>query len=214
MKTAPTDSLRRGCSVSGQALTGVLSAADLRWHFRSVFSNYIAYFRYLCEKHPDLLHAEQSGNRIFDVIALETAMGDFRTGIKAKDFAVRLVLPGGSAGGEVSNAFLSLTGGFVVMKSYSERKDGASKLDALNDSLLIAQDFLARMQHDSSLGVGPFAYGLNTLDAMQPGIQPRVAETSDFYAGWLVTFKFSQKITVCLGSPTAPAWTDGGTYAP
>jgi hypothetical protein len=178
-----------------------------------MFADYVSYFKYLCEKHPDLLHAEQSGERVFEVISSEEAVGDFRAGAKGKSFIVRLILPGGTAGGDESNAYVDLRGGFVIARYHSDRKDGKSaQLDALAESYRIGTEFLARMMSDSNAGVPLFGFSAGTLEAMSPGVQPRLLVGDALYSGWIFTFRWSRSFVGCLGSPAAPEWTDGGVH--
>ena len=52
-----------------------------------MFELYRFYFRTLCELHPDLLHTD--ANRIFRVIHIEEAFGDFRKEVAEKRAAIR-----------------------------------------------------------------------------------------------------------------------------
>lgn len=125
-------------------------------------SDAVSYFKTLCELHPDLLHSETSGQRVFEVVAYEEAFGDFRTGAKEKSYFVRFILPSMRFDASGNNARKMYQAGLMVGKYYSTREDDkTAKVTAWSDAERVADDFIARMVDDSRNGNALF---FNTID--------------------------------------------------
>ena len=171
---------------------------------------YRAYFYHQCEAHPALAHQDEVGERVFQVVGIEEALGDFRTGAKAKGFIFRLInytYTIGDDGGHETQK--QIQGGFIIARHFSGRNIGTPDYyAAMEQSEQVADEIIEKMIADS-LNAHPLFY--HSLDSRQQiNVQP-VAITGDAnYAGWLCTFQFANFWRNCISDADAPAWSDGG----
>jgi len=148
---------------------------------------YINYFRWQCEHHPDMLHLSTPGNRVFEVIDIEEALGDFRTGVKEKDFIFRLIQYTYNVRvGEDGNPRKYMQGGFIIAKYFGPRSQ--NHLTALSAAELVTDQFIQKMISDSRGGHPLFANRLG--DGRDISVSPVVLTGDASYAGWRVIFSF------------------------
>lgn len=127
----------------------------------------VSYFRYLCEQHGQLLHAETPGNRVFEVRSYEQAFGDFRSTAREKNYAVRLILPTFGFDDQGGQGLKKYQVGLLVVKYYSRREDDKNAvITAMSEAEKIGDDFVARIVNDSRNG-HPLFYGADSPGAMQ-----------------------------------------------
>ena len=125
----------------------------------------VAYFQNLCVQHPLLKHGEESGRRVFEVIAYDEALGDFKTGAKEKGYFVRFILPTMKWTNNGNNAFKRYECGIMVGKHYSTREDAKTeKVAAWSAAERVADDLIARMVYDSRDGHALFN---STIDLVE-----------------------------------------------
>lgn len=171
---------------------------------------YADYFRYLCTQHPDVLHAETSGQRAFEVKPLEEAFSDVRTAATEKGVLVHLLLPAISYGSDQSgNARKYYEFGLLVAKYHGQRE--ATKkviLDAMSTAERIADDLVTRLIYDSRQGVGLFQYGLDNPDNLALGGEFVMMEGDASYSGVLYTLKIPAWRCIDVDEV---AWVDDGT---
>lgn len=128
-------------------------------------NNVVDYFKGLCVQHPLLKHSEDAGRRIFEVIAYDEALGDFKTGAKEKAYFVRFILPTMKWANQGNNAHKHYECGLMVGKFYSTREDAKTeKITAWADAERVADDFIARMVYDSREGHALFN---STIDLVE-----------------------------------------------
>lgn len=175
----------------------------------------IDYFRYLCEQHPDLLHDDESGGRVFDVRDLDSAFGALRTGMKEKAYAVRLVLPTMDYRHEVgNNARKVYQFGLLVAKYHGRREalDG-DVIAAISDSEKVVDEILERMVSDSRNGYELFRYSIDQIDNMKPTAEVMLNLFDGSYSGVFVMFEFAVWRKISSTSSVdceAVGWIDGG----
>lgn len=171
----------------------------------------VAYFQYLCEQHPDLLHDEAVGERVFEVVAYEDAFSDFRTAAVEKAFFVRFVLPTMRMERQGANARKWYQAGLLVGRYYSRREDmKAEMVEAWGDAERVADDFVARMVADSANGYPLFNGSIDTID--------RLGLTGDYWdvqgdGSWAaVLYMFDFGMFRCIDPAGAEyaEWVDGG----
>lgn len=173
-----------------------------------ILTSYINYFRHQAETHPLLLHSPVQGQQVFEVVEFNAAWEAFRTGVKPKQFIMRLALPTGATDGEVDST-IQLYGAFLIARYWAVRKDDADDCTlALAESLEIAQQIVAKMMADSQNGHPVFEYGSNTAATLDARFTPRMWSGDANYAGYWVTFKLNHIWDSCAES--APDWLDGG----
>ena len=171
---------------------------------------YRAYFEHQCANHPDLLHLNEQGRKVFEVMDIEEAISDFRGKIKEKDFIFRLlnynytVSDNGSTQDQKN-----FTGGFIIARYFDVRNTGKSSYyQAMESTEKLVDEFIEKIISDSREGHPLWNYSLDYRQDFN--IQPRIALTPS-YAGWSVVFRWSHPIRICITDPSAPAWLDGGT---
>lgn len=167
---------------------------------------YINYFKWQCENHPDLLHADTPGSRVFEVIDIEEALGDFRGSVKEKDFIFRLIMYTYAPRLEDNNFRKLMQGGFIVAKNYSSRK--TTHLAALLAAEQVTDHIIAKMISDSANGHSLFGNSLD--DGSDISVVPVLYTGDGSYAGWRVIFSFSNYFDTCIPGASAPAWLDDG----
>lgn len=176
----------------------------------SFFRDYVNYFRWQTENHPQLLHAAVPGSHVFAVIDQESAKGDFRSSATEKGFIFRLIEPSGSAAGD-ADPNTRLLGGFIIARYNAPRTKGDTDQTAAMDSAWkVGVDIIVKMVADSQNGHPFWYYSINTLDALELNFQPRLLVGDVPYCGWMFTFRWRQPVELCLGAPGQPAWLDGG----
>lgn len=171
----------------------------------------VAYFRYLCEQHPLLLHADTVGARVFEVRDLDNAFGALRTGMKEKDFAVRLVLPSIEYHSEANNARKHYQLGLLVAKYHGRRETtDTDVIDAMTESERVADEFLERIVSDSRNGYPLFRSSVDQVDDLKPTMEVLPALFDGSYSGVLLLFEFSlwRKIISTACDPVL--WGDDG----
>lgn len=152
----------------------------------------VQYFQYLCEQHPELLHADEAGQRVFEVRQLEEAERDPRTGIKEKDFLVRLVLPTTELSDQTGNAVKTYEVGLLIAKYHGAREaDPADWIAAMSAAERIGDEFVTRMVADSRAG-NPLFFGRADMVGglgVTSEFLMQVGDTS--YSGVLLIFRMS-----------------------
>lgn len=174
-------------------------------------TDFVEYFAYLCTQHPDLLHQEATGERVFEVVAYEDAFSDFRTAAQEKAFFVRLILPTMRFERQGANARKVYQAGLMVGRYYSRREDlKAEMVEAWSDAERVADDFVARMVADSANGYALFGGTADSID--------RLNLTGDFLdvqgdGSWAaVLYMFDVGTFRCVDPNGAEyaEWEDGG----
>lgn len=168
------------------------------------------YFKYLCEQHPDLLHAETSGQRVFEVKAYEEAFSDFRTGAQEKAYFVRFIVPTMRMQGSGMNARKMYQAGLMVGKYYSTREDAkTAKVAAWAAAERVADDFVARMVADSRNGHPLFFNSIDDVSNLNLSGDFLDAEGDGSFAAVLYMFDFSTFRCVDPAGAEYPEWVDG-----
>lgn len=172
----------------------------------SFFNQYIDYFKYQCENHALLLHDDAVGDRVFEVISVEEALGDFRTAGKEKGYAFRLLEPIYFIG-DNGNAPIRKTAqcGFIIAKYHGVRTGSADAyMTAMDDAESVSNDFVSKMIADSQNGHPLFFYSLDSRQNIN--VTPTTRRADGTYSGWIITFQISINFDDC---PSAN-WLDDG----
>lgn len=172
---------------------------------------YISYFKHQAVNHPSLLHLDESGQKVFEVISPEeVAIGHFRTAVKEKSYILRLILYTYELGdNETENALKEIMAGFVVAKHHSLRTSGSSSFyNALSGSEKVGDEIIEKMIADSRNGHPLFNNSFNTAHDII--VSPAIGVGDTGYSGWMYTFRFSNFWRNCLTAPGAPVWVDEG----
>lgn len=168
-------------------------------------SDIVSYFQNLCVQHPDLAHAETTGDRVFEVVAYEDAFSDFRTAGQEKSYFVRLLLPTMTFKPEGNNARKMYQCGLMVGRYYSTREDQKAEMTAAwSASERIADDFMARIAMDSRAGHALFNHTVDSVDSLDMNADFLPAQGDGSFAAVLYTFTFG--VFRCVDP-------DGGEFA-
>jgi len=174
-------------------------------------SDAVDYFKNLCVQHPDLLHSETSGERVFEVKAYEAAFGDFRTGGQEKAFFVRFILPTIVYAKSGNNARKVYKAGLMVGKYYSTREDEkTAKVEAWSAAERVADDFMARIVADSRNGHPLFFNSIDNPENL--GVEGDFLDNQGdgSFAAVLYFFDFSNFRCLDAGGDEFAEWLDGG----
>ncbi len=141
------------------------------------------------------------------MLSVEEALGDFRSAIKEKGYAMRLIEYSHNISTNDSHETRKvLQGGFLLVKYHSRRSTGATGyLAARADCERICDEFTAKMVADSRNGHPLFYYSLDMPDSIH--VDPEVASGDGFYSGCLVTFTLANYFKDCTDGV---AWADSG----
>jgi len=168
---------------------------------------YRAYLQHQAENHPDLLHSNTEGQRVFEMMHLEEVVSDLRSTAREKGYIMRgfhytYNVNDNGQGRKFAQ------GGFLIAKAFSSRTTGKeSFFDAMDNSERIVDEIIEKMISDSRAGHPLFLHSLDSGQSIN--IRPR-PYVSDGYAGWFCTFDFFNNFRVCITDDAAPAWVDGG----
>jgi hypothetical protein len=174
------------------------------------FDLYVNYFKHQAEAHPALLHNDATGRRVFAVISVDEALGDFRAGLKPKGYLMRLLEYSYRVSDAGNHEVVKMhEGGFLVAHHHSAREGGsAAYFEALAKSEKVLDEIIEKMIADSQNGHPLFYYSLDSRQDFQVSPLRFVGDAS--YAGYLCLFSFKTWWRNCLDSQEAPAWADGG----
>lgn len=144
------------------------------------------------------------------MIGIEEAFGDFRSGVKEKDFILRAINYYYAVSDEGTHEARKLaTGGFIVAKYFSPRSGGSSSYyEAIEQSERIMDEIIEKIISDSRAGHPLWGYSLNSRQ--QFNVQDVMFTGDGSYAGRRCVFQFSNFFRICVTSDDAPEWLDGG----
>jgi hypothetical protein len=174
-------------------------------------NDFTEYFKYLCEQHPDLLHAETAGDRVFEVVAYDEAFSDFRSVAQEKGYFVRFILPTMRFERKDNNARKVYQAGLMVGKYYSRREaDKTAIVIAWADAERVADDFIARMIADSNAGYSLFSGTINTADRLNLQGDFWDVQGDGSYAAVVYFFDMGAFRCIDPNGGEYAAWVDGG----
>lgn len=172
----------------------------------------VQYFKYLCEQHPLLLHADTPGQRVYEVRGLEDAFASIRNTAKQKDYLVRLLMPtmGLSNGADADHSRKGYQVGLLVLRYNSSREAPDSEVvAAANASEKIADQMISRLLSDSREGYPPFQHLNSTPESLDLSGEVVLRALDGSYSG--VMYIFSLRTTRNVRSECQPtSWADGG----
>lgn len=169
------------------------------------------YFENLCTLHPDLLHVDASGQRVYEVVAYEDAFSDFRTAGQEKEMFVRFIMPTMRFEKHGNNARKKYQAGLMVGCYYSRREDARTEMmNAWSIAERVADDFVARMVNDSRAGAADNIF-YNTIDLVENmNLSGDFWETQGDGSFVAVLYMFDVGVFRCMdpGGSGYAAWTD------
>lgn len=172
-------------------------------------SDIVTYFECLCKNHPLLTHDEYPGYRVFEVMAYEDALSDFKTAGREKSYFVRFILPTMLMKPNGNNAIKKYQAGLMVGRYYSTREDAKTEMVlAWSDAERIADDFMARIAYDSRDGHELFYHTVDHIDNLdvKGDFLPSMGDGS--FAAVLYTFDFGVFRCVDPEGSAFPQWLD------
>jgi len=166
------------------------------------------YFLHNCESHVDLAHDMSSGNRVFQLVSVEQALGDFRSGAQHQGYLVRLIEYTYGITQLEHEATKEIQFGFIVAKYFREDADGSSAyVAAMSSAERVMDDFLAKMVADSRNGHPLFDHYFDSRQDVN--VQPVLHTGDGNYCGWMAIVRTPQYFEHCY-TPAPDRWTDGG----
>lgn len=186
----------------------VLSHSFLCTYICNMYKQYRKYFQHQCTVHPQLLHEDVLGKQVFEMVTVEEAYGDFRLALPEKGFAFRL-LEMSFAGGDTKTGDLAkfCEGGFIICRHWSEKMHGKTERFAAQEECeVIVDEFLEKMIADSKTGHPLFPWSVAAGSQFNLNAQELVRTGDGSYAGWLVTFRWMNKMRNCLGKHPDATW--------
>jgi len=171
----------------------------------------VDYFKNLCVQHPLLEHSENTGKRVFEVVAYDEAFGDFKTGAREKSYFVRFILPTMEWKNSGNNAMKHYQCGIMVGKYYSTKEDAKTeKVVAWSAAERIADDFIARMVYDSREGNALFNSTIDLIENASLAGDFLDAQGDGSYAAVMYLFDFGtfRCIESSGGDFVAAGWLD------
>jgi hypothetical protein len=171
-----------------------------------LITDYEAYFKSLCVNHPDLQHANVNGSKVFRMMHIEEALGDFRSGAKEKGLIFRLI----NYTFEVKDNYTAdqmrgKQGAFIIAAGHG-KGDSVAQIEAMAQSERILMEFIERMIQDSQEGHPLFYYTLNTAKGVH--VQPMTFIGDATYSGWMAIFDFGDHVPSCIEREGGPVWLD------
>ena len=154
---------------------------------------YRKYLEHQAVNHPALLHTE--GSKVFEMIGIQDALGDFRSVGQEKGFIMRGIWYTYGFG-FAHESVKRMMGGFIIAKHYSNRVGGKKSLfEAMRDSEKVADEIIAKMVKDSKNGHPLFYHSFN--HPSRANVQPKFNAGEVGYSGYLVTFEISSHWNEC-----------------
>jgi len=149
-------------------------------------------------------------DKVFEMMSVEEAVGDFRTSIKEKGFIMRGIHYTYSISDDTTgNVAKKLTCGFVIAKYHSSRTGGKEAFQqVMVDTEKVVDEIIEKMIADSNNGHPLFYYSLNTAQTIS--VIPKISTGDAGYSGWLCTFRIANHWRNCITHENAPDWADGG----
>ena len=147
---------------------------------------------------------------MLQLITVDEAVGDFRSGVKEKGYIMRLLEYSYQVSDSGQHEVLKMhQGGFLIAHSYSERAGGAAAYMAAKGlAEKVMDEMIEKMIADSKNGHPLFYYSLDSRQDFNVTPVKHVGDAS--YTGYLCLFTFRSWFRNCITDPTAPAWVDEG----
>lgn len=171
---------------------------------------YEKYFRHQAETHPDLLHNDTDGDKVFFLMRDTESLGSLIRGIRRNSYLM-LLLPAEYSVTDDDNRIghKRIDGGFILAHYYNPRNDtDADRRSAIYSAEAVVDAIIEKMIADSREGHPLFNYSLNADQDIRVQVANHTGDGS--YTGYLVTFQISSYFRLCPTADDAPAWTDGG----
>ncbi|MEL6968635.1 MAG: hypothetical protein AAFO02_00590 [Bacteroidota bacterium] len=169
---------------------------------------YYDYWQHQAENHTLLQHSEAAGSRVFQVIGIEEALGDFRSGVKKQDFIFRLIKYYYTVGQPDHRITKTLNGGFIIAKWYNEQTGGKeAKFAAEVAAEQVMDQMIEKMIADSKNGHPLFDHSIDSPENFH--IQTVEQGGDGNYVGWMLIYEAEQLFSNCT-NPDPANWLDGG----
>lgn len=170
-----------------------------------MYQLYVNYFKWLCQLHPALLH--QDGDKVFEVVSVEEAVGDFRGQVSAGGYFFRLIDYTWGAAETGNFQYQRKQGGFIIGKKLNIRNEGAAaRIICRNQVETMVNDFIAHMLADSQNGHPLFGGNADNLEGLNINCQAMLNTGDGSYDGLLCTFEFTPPVEYRLACHPVNTW--------
>lgn len=170
-----------------------------------MYQLYHDYFKWLCQLHPSLAHTDTA--KSFEVISVDEAFGDLRTGAGTNPFMFRLIdyTWGLVADGDYQQQ--RKEGGFIVAKKVDKRNGvAAGRITVRNQCETIINDFVSHMVADSINGHPLFGRSIDSIELLKLNVQPLLNTADGSYDGLIATFTWQFPNDYTLACHPVPDW--------
>lgn len=170
----------------------------------AMYQTYVNYFRWLCAQHERLLHSDE--RKVFEVISVEEALGDFRSRIGLEDFYFFLIDYTWSVNELGGFQYQEKQGGFVIAKKLDVRNVVSADRVAARDQLeIVVNDFISHILADAQNG-HPLFSNNDTLSSLKVNVQPLFLTGDGSYDALICTFEFNVPLEYRLECHPSLVW--------
>jgi hypothetical protein len=170
-----------------------------------MYQLYIDYFLRLCQVHPSLLHTDTQ--RVFEVVSVEEALGDYRGKVSGTGFYFRLMDYTWGVGSTGAFQFQAKQGGFIIGKKVDARNGTSAGRTAARDQCeSMVNDFVAHMLADSRAGHPLFSHGSDELALLKLNVAPLFPSGDGSHDALACTFEFFPAYSYELDCHPVPEW--------
>lgn len=169
---------------------------------------YYDYWKHQAESHVLLQHSDTDGSRVFEVVTIDDALGDFRTGVKKQDFIFRLIKYYFTVHQNEHQVTKEINGGFIVAKWHNKNRDGkAARFAAEVAAEEVMNEMIEKMIADSKNSHPLFDHHLDAAENIRVQAVEDAGDGS--YVGWMCIYTADQFFSNCT-DPDPARWSDGG----
>jgi hypothetical protein len=170
-----------------------------------MYQLYHDYFKWLCELHPSLAHTDAA--KSFEVISVDEAFCDLRTGAGVNPFMFRLIDYTWGLVEDGDYQQQRKEGGFIVAKKVDKRNGvAAGRITVRNQCETIVNDFISHMVADSQNGHPLFGRSIDSIELLKLNVQPLLNTADGSYDGLIATFSWQFPNDYTLACHPVPAW--------
>lgn len=169
---------------------------------------YRDYWKHQAKAHPTLAHTDAA--RVFQVITIEQALGDYRVGVQAQGWIFRLIEPTYRILLDDSGRYRKyMQGGYVVAKWIDFRAaDEDTRHQIVDQVEQVNDDLIAKMIADSMNDFPLFNHSLDSNQQISSELVPITGDAS--YIGIRTIYSWDTGFVNCLLPLEEEGWADEG----
>lgn len=170
-----------------------------------MFQLYHDYFFWLCHLHPAFAHS--NAQRVFELVSVDEAFGDYRGHASKSGFIFRLIDYTWGIDEIGDFHFQRKRGGFIVAKNMKTRDAlPAVRITARNQCETIINDFITHMLADSNNGHPMFSGNQDEPGKLRVNVTPALNIGDGTYDGAMCTYDFCPEHNYALDCHPVDEW--------